>query len=333
MRRAALNAQTTQAPSAQAPQNPYTDPVACWDKRVKEHDVPVPEMSVDIDIGRRELFHALATPNLWAVCAPATVGVGGITKRPFKAGDLVLDKELGAGSAYNIVQYQIDDTHAPRNLTYTGKYISVADTAFNKQLPDHVHPGFGARYEYVLEKLSKHSTRWTRKLTFYFDEGVTLEERNAWGYNGMSVSHAPYDHTTLYFQCVKQFLETKDYGYELYGSFADSEGKLKKEFQLGNCDCKSNPKQAAKCHKGFAKAFERAHAKGSLCTTVAGTMTADGPQSWCYTSLECDDDDVEGLEVSSQGICKFRDAEGDDCKAHGAPQHAQDPAQQISPIE
>ncbi len=125
---------------------------------------------VEINKPIQEVFDAVTTSSIWVHLYPETVAVGGVTDRPFKKGDLILEKFLYGGWLYSMFQYEVDEYAPPKRITFHGKLImgnDLLDRVIGK-----LAPNAGGTFEYELEEKGKDVTLWTRNLYFYHTGGL-----------------------------------------------------------------------------------------------------------------------------------------------------------------
>lgn len=125
-----------------------------WDRRNMDDSRSIAN-SVLIERPMAEVHQALTTSYLWVACYPDTVGVGGIARRPFKSGDIILEKFLFGSKDYNLIRYQVD-TNQQNHVLFHGDGIVVGGElppglteteakVFNSKV--------GITFEYILQSL------------------------------------------------------------------------------------------------------------------------------------------------------------------------------------
>jgi len=171
------------------------------------------EESIVIKKPINEVFDVATTSRTWANCYPETLSVGGVTKRPFKKGDLILEKFVFAGMIYCLFKYEVDEYDPPHHITFHGVQAltnDILDKLFHKLIAK-IHGTF----EYELTQIDKDTTKWVRKIHFYHSGGFFTK-----------LFFKTYLHTILrsqkkgarmYVENVKWFLESNEYKSELYG--------------------------------------------------------------------------------------------------------------------
>jgi len=163
-----------------------------------------------------EVFSAVTTSQLWRICYPETVAVGGITHRPFKKGDLLLEKFLFAGMLYTQFRYEVDEYKPPTRATFHGDVI-IMNSAMEKLFGSELGNVAGT-FEYDLTEISPNVTHWKRQVHFYHfvDSWGTKMAFKAF-MNTIQLSQERG--ATLFVECVKEFMHLPDYRLELYGVF------------------------------------------------------------------------------------------------------------------
>jgi len=189
-----------------------------WGGRLEpEHTSIANEVVIHRNIS--DVFRAITTSSLWVTCYPETVGVGGTTKRPFKAGDLVLEKFMFAGTDYSVIRYQVATYTPPHKIVFHGDRILVGQTLLHS-LADWlgVTEQIGGTFEYDLEELQPNLTKWVRRVHFYHNMSTgNLLGRFMYRYALNKYIHSQQYGAALYVECTRRMLETEGWETELFG--------------------------------------------------------------------------------------------------------------------
>lgn len=170
------------------------------------------ENTIEINRPIQEVFDAVTTTKLWELCYPETLSVGGVTKRPFKKGDLILERFMFAGEIFSVFQYEVDEYDPPYHITFHGIQLmtqSLLEVALGGLL-DHICGTF----DYDLESLGENKTRWVRKLHLYHTGG--LAAKAAYKMYMARVLRSQKKGAQIFVENTKHFLEQDDYKVELY---------------------------------------------------------------------------------------------------------------------
>ncbi|CAE7519443.1 unnamed protein product [Symbiodinium pilosum] len=164
------------------------------------------------------IFNAIMTSNMWPVCYPNTLSVGGFSHKPFTPETppgMILEKFLWAGAFYSLFRYQVEDYQPPTFATFDGAIIfSVGDLIAQDAIDT-----IGGRFQYNLTEVGPNETNWTRTVYFYQDKSASLFQRTQFGtMMGTVIFPAQEKGAPQYVNCVKIFLETPGWEQELWGS-------------------------------------------------------------------------------------------------------------------
>jgi len=172
---------------------------------------------VEIPLPIDEVFDAVTTLQMWRICYPNTLAVGGITHRPFARGDLLLERFLFSGLIFNQFRYEVDELDKPTRALFHGKII-MANEAMQVSIGEGIE-GIGGSFEYDLVATNDTSTKWRRNVHLYRhrDNPATHVAFSAYL---VMVRDSQERGASLFVQCVRDFLQSKDYKRELYGSAA-----------------------------------------------------------------------------------------------------------------
>jgi hypothetical protein len=161
----------------------------------------------------QEVFDAVSTPQLWRVCYPETVAVGGVTKRPIKKGDMVLEKFLFGGIYYTMFRYEVEIVESPVALRFHG--IQAMSNMLAESVLGNVLRKVGGTFDYKFTKIDEHTTEWQRDLYLYTtadDWFGTLMFKMFYTF----IIGSQEKGATLFVNCAKTILESEDYQRELF---------------------------------------------------------------------------------------------------------------------
>ena len=184
---------------------------ARWNKRKDTYTL---ENTIEINRPIQEVFDAVTTTRLWELCYPETLSVGGTTKRPFKKGDLVLERFMFAGSLFSVFQYHIDEYDPPNHVTFHG--IQLMTDSMAERIMGSVIDHICGTFDYDLTAIDENTTRWVRKLHLYRTGG--LAAKIAYKMYLGHILRSQKKGAQIFVENVKQFMEKDDYKSELYGA-------------------------------------------------------------------------------------------------------------------
>jgi hypothetical protein len=141
--------------------------------RALKEDKYTLENKVEVNKPIQEVFDTITSSKIWVSCYPETLAVGGVTNRPFKKGDLILEKFLIGGWFYCMFHYEVDEYNPPERVTFHGKLIIINDF-FDRVLGPIFNNARGT-FEYDIEAKSENVTLWTRKLHLHHTGGVVTK--------------------------------------------------------------------------------------------------------------------------------------------------------------
>lgn len=177
-----------------------------FDKRKKTYTLT---NTVEINLPIKDVFNAITTSHIWVSCYPETLSVGGITKRPFKANDLIIERFMFAGGLFSCFQYEVDEYVSPNRITFHGEQLMTNDIL--ERLLGPWLRNIGGTFEYQLE--GDNITKWTRKLHLYYNGGFFTHL--IYRIYLMRILRSQKKGAALFVNNVKRFLESPDYKKEL----------------------------------------------------------------------------------------------------------------------
>ena len=117
------------------------------------------------------VFDTITTLRTWEMCYPATIDVGGVTERPLRKGDLMLEKFMWGGFLYAVFEYEIVEYDPPRRFAFWGTqpFTSTFVDFFFGSFIDKISAGI----EYDVSPAEGGGALWKRT-SFYYHRGGLL---------------------------------------------------------------------------------------------------------------------------------------------------------------
>ncbi|CAE7426103.1 unnamed protein product [Symbiodinium natans] len=188
-----------------------------WENRNLESTWKL-QTTITIKQPAQTVFDAIMTSNMWPVCYPNTLSVGGFSHQPFTPetpAGMILEKFLWAGAFYSLFRYQVEDYQPPSFATFDGAIIFSVGDVIAQDAVDTI----GGRFQYNLTSTGPNETSWTRTVYFYQDKSATLLQQTAFATMMNTVIFpAQKKGAPQYVNCAKIFLETPGWERELWGS-------------------------------------------------------------------------------------------------------------------
>jgi len=120
---------------------------------------------VNIKQPAEDVFAAVMAPQLWTLCYPETLAVGGVSRRRIREGDVVFEKYLFNGLAYVVFRYDVEKAD-PNNLVRFHGIPVFANTLIHRYF-DWVLHEIGGSFDYTFQKVNAMETIWIRDLYLY----------------------------------------------------------------------------------------------------------------------------------------------------------------------
>lgn len=195
----------------------YTEDLLPKWQNKKESSLWTLQTTISIKQPAQKVFDAIMTSNMWPVCYPNTLSVGGFSHTPFTPETpkgMILEKFLWAGAMYSLFRYQVEDYEPPTFATFDGAMIfTVGDLIAQNSINT-----IGGRFQYNLTSLGPNETNWTRTVYFYQDKSASMIQQMEFATMMNTVIFpAQKKGAPQYVNCVKIFLETPGWEKELWG--------------------------------------------------------------------------------------------------------------------
>jgi len=191
---------------------------AMWGKRNQVQTWSL-QVETTIEQDAKTVFEAVATPNLWPICYPNTLSVGGLGHKPMDPetpAGMLLEKFQWAGELYSLFRYQVADYVPWEFLTFDGALIFTAfDMVGGGNLTQEMVDSILGRFQYNISEVAPNRTRWIRTVYFYPTDASPV---TAAAFNAAMRFVFPYQEkgAPMYVDCVKRFMATPSWKSELY---------------------------------------------------------------------------------------------------------------------
>lgn len=152
---------------------------------------------------------AVLAPQLWTLCYPETLGVGGVSRRRVRPGDVIFEKFLFAGIFYVVFRYDVETVELkhPGIVRFHG--IVVFSNDIIQRYFQWVVDQIGGTFEYKFNLVNSTSTEWQRDLYIYTTS-------HSWTVRSMfwlaiaTIRSTQQKGATQFLACTKLLLESMD---------------------------------------------------------------------------------------------------------------------------
>jgi hypothetical protein len=160
--------------------------------------------AVNISRPFKEVTKAVLTPDLWRLCYPETIALGGVSRRPMKPGDIILEKFVFNGMWYVVFRYTVETDDISGVVRFHG--IPAFTNALLQNNFQFVLDAIGGTFEYRFKDLNGRTTEWTRDLYLYTTSSNPIIRLLFW-FAVSQVQESQERGASLFLECSKMMLE------------------------------------------------------------------------------------------------------------------------------
>jgi hypothetical protein len=163
--------------------------------------------SIEIKSNTSTVFDYITTPSTWLALYPSTIGVGGVTDRPIKEKDLIIEKFLINNIYYAAFQYDILKRQEQKFIEFEGKIITstyLINFIFGSIISD-----IRGTFTYILENVTSDTVKFTRNLKIFSNnKNPSLYQKLLFKIFILSVNNSLINSGIQYLNAIKSAIET-----------------------------------------------------------------------------------------------------------------------------
>ena len=154
-----------------------------------------------------KVYQAVLSPQLWTLCYPETIDVGGVSRRPVRKNDVIIEKFLFAGMFYVTFRYDVERADPSSLVRFHGIIIFI-NSIIQQLFPGTIQE-IGGSFEYAFDVIDSHTTEWQRDLYLYTTSKSILGKMLFWLVVSW-VRDSQERGATQFLECTKLMLESFD---------------------------------------------------------------------------------------------------------------------------